>query len=167
MGGRVLDASPRALAFLAQFFPGEAAAAAKLPAALLAWFAHSRSWGLERPAIAHGEPFVVSRFGARLTVHYIPDRDDASAGFLLLRCRRVEVGADHLAGLPVTEREREVLALVAAGRTNGEIAAVLAISARTVQKHLEHIFQKLGVETRTAAAVCALAAADERVATGA
>jgi len=48
------------------------------------------------------------------------------------------------------------LALVAAGKTNGEIAAVLVISARTVQKHLEHIFQKLGVETRTAAAICAL-----------
>ena len=63
--------------------------------------------------------------------------------------------------MPVTEREREVLVLVAAGKTNGEIATVLAISARTVQKHLEHIFQKLGVETRTAAAVCAFAAADE------
>jgi DNA-binding CsgD family transcriptional regulator len=53
-----------------------------------------------------------------------------------------------------------VLALVAAGKTNGEVAAVLDISARTVQKHLEHIFAKLGVETRTAAAICALAAAD-------
>jgi DNA-binding NarL/FixJ family response regulator len=34
-----------------------------------------------------------------------------------------------------------------------------------VQKHLEHVFQKLGVETRTAAAICALAAADEHVVT--
>jgi hypothetical protein len=37
--------------------------------------------------------------------------------------------------------------------TNSEIATVLAISARTVQKHLEHVFEKLGVETRTAAAL--------------
>jgi DNA-binding CsgD family transcriptional regulator len=64
--------------------------------------------------------------------------------------------------LPLTDREREVLVLVAAGKTNGEIATILAISARTIQKHLEHIFQKLGVETRTAAAVCAIAAADDR-----
>ena len=56
-------------------------------------------------------------------------------------------------GVHLTAREREILALVAAGKTNAEIAAVLAISPRTVQKHLEHIFQKLGVETRTAAAV--------------
>jgi DNA-binding CsgD family transcriptional regulator len=166
--GRILDASPRALRLLMQFFPDDAAApSARLPAALVAWFARSRNWGLERPAIAHGERFSLTRLGARLTVHVVPDRDDAAAGFLLLRCQRVEVGADHLAELPVTGREREVLALVAAGRTNGEIAAVLAISARTVQKHLEHIFQKLGVETRTAAAVRALAAADARVATGA
>jgi len=59
------------------------------------------------------------------------------------------------------------LALVAAGKTNAEIAAILAISPRTVQKHLEHIFQKLGVETRTAAAIRALAAADDHIATAA
>jgi DNA-binding CsgD family transcriptional regulator len=61
----------------------------------------------------------------------------------------------------LTEREREVVAQIGAGKTNGEIATILATSARTVQKHLEHIFQKLGVETRTAAAVRALAAADD------
>jgi DNA-binding CsgD family transcriptional regulator len=58
--------------------------------------------------------------------------------------------------LNLSARESEILALVAAGKTNGEIATILAISARTVQKHLEHIFQKLGVETRTAAAIRAL-----------
>jgi DNA-binding CsgD family transcriptional regulator len=75
------------------------------------------------------------------------------------------VRAAHLAPLPITEREREILALVAAGKTNAEIAMILAISARTVQKHLEHIFRKLGVETRTAAAVCALSTAAGHLAT--
>lgn len=56
-----------------------------------------------------------------------------------------------------------MLALVAAGKTNGEIGSLLAISARTVQKHLEHIFEKLGVETRTSAALYALSAADDQV----
>jgi DNA-binding CsgD family transcriptional regulator len=164
LAGEVLDASPAALRLLGRFFPGDACVRA-LPAPLLAWFARSRNWGLERPAIDHGQPFTLSHLGIGLTVHFVPDRERAATGYLLMRCHRVDIGADHLADLPVTGREREVLALVAAGKTNGEIAAVLAISARTVQKHLEHVFQKLGVETRTAAAVCALAAADEHVAT--
>jgi ATP/maltotriose-dependent transcriptional regulator MalT len=78
-----------------------------------------------------------------------------------MKGERLDLQAADLAQLPLTEREREVLALVAAGKTNGEIGTVLAISARTVQKHLEHIFQKLGVETRTGAAVCALAATND------
>ena len=164
LAGRILDASPAAVRLLGRFFPDHASART-LPAMLLAWFARSRNWGLERAAIDHGQPFTLSHLGMGLTVHFVPDRERASAGYLLMRCHRVDVSADHLAELPVTGREREVLALVAAGKTNREIAAVLAISARTVQKHLEHVFQKLGVETRTAAAIRALAAADEHIAT--
>jgi DNA-binding CsgD family transcriptional regulator len=81
-----------------------------------------------------------------------------------MKAERLEINSAHLARLPLTERERDILALVAVGKTNAEIGIILAISARTVQKHLEHIFQKLGVETRTAAAVRALAIADESAA---
>lgn len=51
----------------------------------------------------------------------------------------------------LTPREREVLELVAEGRTNAEIGAALWISPGTVRRHLENIFEKLGVHTRTAA----------------
>ena len=53
----------------------------------------------------------------------------------------------------LTAREVEVLEHVAAGRTDREIAALLYVSVRTVQKHLEHVYEKLGVRTRTAAAM--------------
>jgi DNA-binding CsgD family transcriptional regulator len=52
---------------------------------------------------------------------------------------------------PLTPREREVLEWVAAGKTSRDIAAILGAKPRTIEKHLEHIYEKLGVETRTAA----------------
>ena len=58
--------------------------------------------------------------------------------------------------LPVTLREREVLEWLAAGKTDREIGEILGMSPRTVQKHLQHIYEKLGVETRTAAVMRAL-----------
>jgi DNA-binding CsgD family transcriptional regulator len=51
----------------------------------------------------------------------------------------------------LTPREREVLEFVAEGKTNAEIAALLWISPGTVRRHLENVFEKLDVHTRTAA----------------
>ena len=53
----------------------------------------------------------------------------------------------------LTERERDVLRWVAEGKRNAEIASILDISKNTVRNHLENIFAKLSVETRTAAAL--------------
>ena len=56
----------------------------------------------------------------------------------------------------LTERERETLRLAACGMSNARIAARLLISLRTVQVHLTHIFQKLGVGSRTEAVITGL-----------
>ncbi|MBF9151552.1 response regulator transcription factor [Novosphingobium jiangmenense] len=58
--------------------------------------------------------------------------------------------------LALTDREAEVLLWISYGKSNGMISEVLAISPRTVQKHLERIYEKLGVETRAAAAAVAI-----------
>ncbi|MBN2083653.1 MAG: response regulator [Anaerolineales bacterium] len=55
----------------------------------------------------------------------------------------------------LTEREHEVLALLAQGNTNRQIAQALTITPNTVKKHVDHILQKLGVGTRSAAAAIA------------
>lgn len=51
----------------------------------------------------------------------------------------------------LTAREREILDWLATGKTNRDIADIIGAKRRTVEKHLEHIYEKLGVETRTAA----------------
>lgn len=58
--------------------------------------------------------------------------------------------------LGLTHREIEVLACVAEGKTNGETAELLSIAPGTVKKHLDHIYEKLGVGTRTEAVVTAM-----------
>ena len=62
--------------------------------------------------------------------------------------------SNELAGL--TEREREVLELLARGMTNKEIAEKLVITTNTVKRHLKSIFEKLGIHTRSAAAAKAI-----------
>lgn len=57
----------------------------------------------------------------------------------------------HSSPARLTAREHEILQWVAAGKTDGQIATILGRSVRTVQKHLEHVYLKLGVENRTAA----------------
>lgn len=63
--------------------------------------------------------------------------------------------AHRLSEASLTPRETEVLTWLARGKTNRDIADILGMSHRTVNKHLEHIFEKLGVETRAAAAALA------------
>jgi DNA-binding CsgD family transcriptional regulator len=54
-------------------------------------------------------------------------------------------------GIELTAREREVLGWVARGKTNPQIAELLWLAPSTVRKHLENVYAKLGVSTRTAA----------------
>lgn len=58
--------------------------------------------------------------------------------------------------LGLTPREVEILYWLAQGKTNTEIALILCSNFRTVKKHLEHTYRKLGVENRTSAAFRAL-----------
>jgi DNA-binding CsgD family transcriptional regulator len=62
-----------------------------------------------------------------------------------------EVNREALASLGVSEREQEVLELLAAGRSNKEIALQLEVSPNTVKTHVANLFGKLGVRRRTAA----------------
>jgi DNA-binding NarL/FixJ family response regulator len=56
----------------------------------------------------------------------------------------------------LTEREVDVLSLIARGRSNREVAATLGISPKTVGHHVEHIYAKAGVTTRAGATLFAM-----------
>ena len=75
---------------------------------------------------------------------------------LLETQRAVSALESRLKHAALTARETEVLSWIAKGKTNRDIAEILSLSHRTVNKHLEHIYQKLGVETRAAAAAVAM-----------
>jgi DNA-binding NarL/FixJ family response regulator len=77
---------------------------------------------------------------------------------MLLLEQRVSGGAEpsRLSEAALTPRETEVLSWLAKGKTNRDIGDILGMSHRTVNKHLEHIFEKLGVETRAAATALAI-----------
>src|SRR5262249_22711567 len=98
---------------------------------------------------------VVDKSGRQLTVQLIPDhfRDEH---LLLLNEKRGDVSWTALGRHGLTPRESEVLAWVAKGKTNAEIGEILQMSGRTVQKHLEHVYQKPGGGTRTPATLRAM-----------
>jgi DNA-binding CsgD family transcriptional regulator len=94
-------------------------------------------------------PLTVCRDGYQLTIRLVPDAD----GYLLL-LEQEETERDPAAfeAFGLTRREAEVMSWVAAGKTSAETATILGGRPRTVEKHLERIYRKLGVENRTAAA---------------
>jgi DNA-binding CsgD family transcriptional regulator len=92
----------------------------------------------------------VARRGQRtLTIWH---RRTPDGHVLLMEERTEERLPSHVARWGLTPREVEVLAWVAQGKTSAETALIIGIRPRTVDKHLERIFTKLGVENRTAAA---------------
>lgn len=155
--GRVRHMTSRARELLVQYFEGFSPSALSLPEPVRRWVRHQeeRLASLEEVSPPR-EPLVVEREGERLVARLLSDPGES-----LLVLDEQPVGPRAVMwGAPagLTPRESDVLAWVAEGKTNSEVATILGLSPRTVQKHLEHIYQKLGVETRTAAAAQALQA---------
>ncbi|QLF93091.1 response regulator transcription factor [Pseudomonas sp. ABC1] len=98
---------------------------------------------------------VLARIAAHLrTARTLQAAREASAHAATAPAQ-ADIDAALVERFQLTGRELEVLHWVACGKTNRDIGEILGLSPRTVNKHLEHIYVKLGVETRTAAAAVA------------
>jgi DNA-binding response OmpR family regulator/DNA-binding CsgD family transcriptional regulator len=150
MSDRLLWCTPKANQLLAELFP-QAATGSGLPAAVterLKQLRLARSRSAARSCLDVGDRRLELSFLSSLG----PDE-------LLFRLTEVNEEADEdllQKRLELTSREAQVLLWISRGKSNREIGEILNISPRTVNKHLEQVFVKLGVENRAAAAARAV-----------
>jgi DNA-binding CsgD family transcriptional regulator len=128
--------SAQARALLTAYF---GASGARLPPELETWI-ESQAKRPDRTAATPASPFMLTRAGRRLVVNA------AGPGLSVLLLEEEAASV-----VPLTPREWDVMRCVAAGKSNAEIAGLLWIARTTVGKHLENIYAKLGVRSRTAA----------------
>lgn len=153
------DRTPRwitdkASACLDKYFPDDRRAARALPATIAVWLEKlaADAWD------AMGSAPALVRANGGNELHIRLAKRSPGGVFLLLteKSTGAAPAQNQCADFHLTPREADVLAWLAKGKTNRDIGDILGMSPRTVNKHLEHIFVKLGVETRSAAAALAV-----------
>ena len=144
--GALRWSTPQAVRLLRQISPAAQETDFRLPREIIDWMSRAAEGGPESAT------YVWSTAERKVELAYL---GQVRAGERLLRVTQAEPRADaerlrrHFA---LTGREAEVLLWIARGKSNKDISTVLGISPRTVNKHLEQIFEKLGVENRASAA---------------
>src|SRR4051812_47489899 len=122
-----------------------------------------RQWlDVARRSASKTQPTAALSSQAQLRLHYM---GHAGPNEFLLRLAKdtgTNLPAEFSSEFGLTTREREVLSWLSKGKTNRDIAQILGLSPRTVDKHLEQIYAKLGVENRTAAAAIAVNASHRK-----
>jgi DNA-binding NarL/FixJ family response regulator len=150
--GRITWQTPLARQLLDSYFNGEHERA---PQSVLDWIGSSATQHRNDPG-APQIPLNIIQASRRLSFA-LHDRTADGEWLLVLReendAAQIEALISHFT---LTRREAEVLYWVIKGKTSPDIGEILGSSPRTVNKHLEHIYEKLGVENRTAAANLAL-----------
>ncbi|MBI4886315.1 MAG: helix-turn-helix transcriptional regulator [Acidobacteria bacterium] len=146
---QTLVATPTAVTWLREYFARDGHNEGRLPGPLHDWtFRQLREFGSKNRLPGPQEPLVIDVARGRLIVRLV---ETAGGPVLHLTEERHSIPRETLEAWRLTGREAEVLAWLVEGKTNAEIARILGARPRTVEKHCERIFQKLGVENRTAA----------------
>ncbi len=150
--GETVWATPQTYALLARARVDNDADQGEFARQLREWLAHT-----PEPS----QQLSFNHIGYPLAAVFVEPLSDDEKLLKLIDNRRPAGDELLRARLGLTPRESEVLLWVSNGKANRDIAQILGMSPRTVNKHLEQIFRKLGVENRTAAARRAISALAE------
>ncbi len=101
-------------------------------------------------------PLTDVQIGSQYSGKIVPSLIDDEYLLLIQKSRQDWDLASLKVSFGLTAREAEILMWISRGKTNKEVGLTLGTSPRTVNKHLEHVFEKLGVPTRTAAVAMVL-----------
>jgi len=156
--GAIVWATPQARKWLAGHQSAAAAGELAMPEPWIQWLEQLQSGADPAGTPAPPTSLQDDQFRLQFIAKLRPDE-------FLLRLAKTP-GSDSPAEFSrefgLTNREGEVLSWLSKGKTNRDIAQILGLSPRTIDKHLEQIYSKLGVENRTAAAAIAVKSAREK-----
>jgi len=124
-----------------------------LTKSLQQWVNHQIAAHTSSPKLRSFAPLQVEGEEQRrhLIIRFVSDGSTERYVLLLEERSPCKFSPEAIAALGLTKRETEVLFWITQGKENTEVALTLHISKRTVKKHLEHIYEKLGVHNRAAA----------------
>jgi DNA-binding NarL/FixJ family response regulator len=150
--GKIMWATPQAQKLLSATLAAAADDAFVLPDPVPQWLDEAQK-GKAGSKTATVTPFPGNE---QLRLQYMGKLGPNEFLLRLAKDAGADTPAEFSSELGLTTRESEVLSWLSKGKTNRDIAQILGLSPRTVDKHLEQIYSKLGVENRTAAAAIAV-----------
>jgi DNA-binding response OmpR family regulator/DNA-binding CsgD family transcriptional regulator len=150
--GKIMWSTPQAQKLLMDHLAAVGSEDMILPTQLREWLEEANGKSAKAQAASFPEH-------PELKLYYMGNAGPNEFLLRLAKDTSASLPAEFSSELGLTTREGEVLSWLSKGKTNRDIAQILGLSPRTVDKHLEQIYAKLGVENRTAAAAIATNAA--------
>jgi DNA-binding CsgD family transcriptional regulator len=152
---RIKSIAPQAIIWLETYFAKLTCSHQQLPDRLQSWLKYQITCLQQNSALPEVcLPLRIQHAGRELTIQLTIE--PRGTEYLLLLEEQTLFSLNALALLGLTQRETEVLALIIKGKDNKAIAAQLSVNISTIRKHLENIYAKFGVKSRTEAIAYAL-----------
>jgi DNA-binding NarL/FixJ family response regulator len=152
---RIVSIAPQAIIWLETYFAKSTLLHQQLPDRLRSWLRYQIDCLTQNSAVPHVcLPLRIQCAGRELTIRLTIEPQHTQ--YLLLLTEQTLSSLNSLALLGLSQRETEVLKLIIEGEDNKAIAAQLSVNISTIRKHLENIYTKFGVKSRTEAIAHAL-----------